>query len=1603
MVFSNNNLILLSFYVILDKKKLISGLPKPIKFNTTSRPNTIDKTESVAAVVSEVTQDKDLTFSEKKQFWESIESPKEPEPLANAFVEPKSITTTTVATEKRSNIPVPKARVPQIATVIQQTKNEDSSEASSVKEEQSKSEISSEQHVEYEESDSINLLTESSQIKEEIHAGDHEIQKVHSDDEEEAENVDQDNKRAQFFIGNKSEDIITKSSTERRTDFAFDNQGFRSTQDESSNLEEEICDMEKYSLSMDAPEKVHQSIEKSETETSEKTFEHREIFSQLTKEHLVENSFDSYEETKSTTTEHSFDFELPTANKETPLVAHSPIKEQPQSKVTIMNESLATDMTDLEIVDDVPTRVHPISHPKMELEGLSEISDTLSGKSPLDTLFLSSDIRPNQIDEFVVEQTLNEVKESIDAIQEGLIEVVKDGKLIKESPSEFEFKPLSQIKLAEPIIESYFEDTSTSHGDISLGEKIVEKVASQKMKTETSQEQEDVKDKAFVQVTDADIVSPDLTASPVPSLNDDSSNKQDSSQQKLRPSPKHPNTQRWSMNDPENVSGSDNSHHHSSFERSDSRPLSSDMENYLTSEYQTAADQISFKVGGSTTEYVTAVSTFDHSNNTISSHDSMKSFNSESSSQLGSIEVSEATETLIPSAMDADAEVSDLEEELDTKCGSLEDKGEAILLEYDATESSNLMKRSHEMTFQKAEDKKESGQVEEPAKVLSSSIDNSSWIDIDRPAMEASFDDQKIASSLEEGSILSVSLSSTSYEAETIVENCPVDLDMASLSGSLMGSYEDPSRFHDDVALAGHRENTEEPTTPTLDNYKIVSAAQSTIITTTETAQELGKRAKGHKRNESTSFSSFKGFEMSNQSSEDFDDLNDEMIIHENVPAVPIDIKLRLDEKRDSESDSDYDRYETEYSRSFKLPGESNKSKRQNEIKPELFDKDKDIRRSRSPSQSFIEPIMEDVNAEIELEEEHAVRKISQTPMDFSNVPDITITDDPQRYDSDEEPFIKPDYESKPTPLKESHITQQTEVVSSESTTAPSALKYAQEIEYKMTEEEYQETIAKKYEAQEHAHQTYKVADRDSPSGSDSFEMLDQPDLVDDFVVIEEVAKEADEYDTEGRSLRIQKTKIVKKHDEEVEKLIVKSAPADPNEGSMLYAATHDEMGFDFEESPPLDAAEGTSDQDADYNKRWIEMQRAVLEDIKEEDTDFEVGSSRISSFKDSFSSTPEYDIHKKLKQREQDAISINSLQEFENLEQAISLENRKYIQGSMDSLSNGSFPKKFIGRSLEGDGISLSSLREFEGLEDACLEAHLLEIRAKEEAALLLSRSDESNKSEDGKNVKVVKTEFTTNSGGGSTTTTTTTITRTVVGGDISDFKDMTFKAVTAKELERAIEHDDSLSNIMEASTDSLEGGMRQSLAKGLSGSRHDSADSLEINKSSLDIMTSSVDSIELGREGARSSRSDADSLELGQVPASQSIDSIDLEQQLTKRFDETQHYVTPGGETVVRTITTVTSSTVYPGMEKEISSDSLNMAEHRSMTSSESMDHTSSTATNATYKNATTDSQMSGSITSCDSTTMIDTLDTMVHSSGIADQFKTFRTSSRNTLISP
>lgn len=286
-------------------------------------------------------------------------------------------------------------------------------------------------------------------------------------------------------------------------------------------------------------------------------------------------------------------------------------------------------------------------------------------------------------------------------------------------------------------------------------------------------------------------------------------------------------------------------------------------------------------------------------------------------------------------------------------------------------------------------------------------------------------------------------------------------------------------------------------------------------------------------------------------------------------------------------------------------------------------------------------------------------------------------------------------------------------------------------------------------------------SERHSPD-SDSFELVDKPDIIDDFVVIEEVGREAEEFDAEGKSIRISSIPQTtsKQYDRDLENLIAENKKDTQVSTSQM---SRDLFDFESEESPPQasndDQSQSYSDEEQYENKKWIEMQfhadtrvydieydRGPLEDIKEEEvTDFEAGSSRlgslgshkesigsVGSMRGSFGSTPDYDVlgKKYFKPTDHDTVSLTSLQEFEHLESTVAAENSRRLQcGSQDSSSNnGSFPKRYMtGRSGHGDDVSLSSLKDFEGLEKACREAHLLELRAREEEELLEHESPEN------------------------------------------------------------------------------------------------------------------------------------------------------------------------------------------------------------------------------------------------------------------------------------
>ncbi|XP_039485755.1 ankyrin-2 isoform X12 [Drosophila santomea] len=1030
---------------------------------------------------------------------------------------------------------------------------------------------------------------------------------------------------------------------------------------------------------------------------------------------------------------------------------------------------------------------------------------------------------------------------------------------------------------------------------------------------------------------------------------------------------------RWSIPDVDTSSSSESFHR--SFDKTQSRPLSSDLDNLLTttgtgtsSEYQTARE---FTTTGRTegTEYISAVSTLGSS-----SLDSQ----SETSANLASIDVSELSETLVASSADVDA----FEAEEMSRLGDLraddEDSDESVELPgtaYPTSEQQSLMKRSQEMIFKpKTQDEEplpvQDVQIEEYPKAkeaertwgLAYPLEDSK-VDSPRESEKGedillyhadprrSIDESKLASSLDEGSILSVSMSSTS-NIDTVVENFD-DIIGSAGSSSLTGI---------EGFQYGHDESIPSASVPEDATFmlEMESKEHSPQDSNASTPPGGESKRRGHKRNESISGDALKN-------------LDKEVAL--------------LGEGKESESESDTDPYESEYARQFRSPKER-KSKKKKQAAAEMDHSGELEKRPFTPSQLVAEVIVEDSVTE-ELEAEAAMieeRRPSQNMQDYSNIPDIMVTEDIKS------PILEEETDEFPEKMLYKVRTEEELHKASDTSVYQKAKAEEKEQDF---QRRVQEQYRQKLEELKRAEVGAEYDDHKAPDSPDSFEMVEQPDISDEFVIIEEVAKEANEVDLGGQSIKIKPIKYVQKHDEDVEKIIIKSAPADPKLGSQLYK---DDLNFEFEESPPTGASssseqqeESDSSETAAANKRWVEMQLtdnqlrypydlagAVLEDIKEEDGEFEVGSSRISSFKDSFSSTPEYDVAARRyhSRGEHDDVSMSSLQEFESLEQAISLENRNRThQGSTDS-SNGSFTRRYVVRhsgsgTAPGDDVSVSSLKDFEGLENACIEAHLIEIKAREEAALL-SRSDESNKSngsEKGATSNVVVTKV------------TRTVTRTEV---VPSSQVESIEALLKQKLER--EEGSVQGKVTDMSTTELDSKSKIDSQD----SEKDSIDSMEISKSH-DMMTSSIESFDISKDAT--TRSDIDSLEIDKRHSRQeSIESFGDEQ-----LDLMSKFVSGGGVTLGDGLTTTTTTTTTStdadghehtvtrvittttnvaggiqelpmdeaGMSKDVSVDSLNMCVEQT---------TSSAGTTATYQTSAGNSQMSGSVTSCASSTLME-----------------------------
>ncbi|XP_025420226.1 uncharacterized protein LOC112690430 [Sipha flava] len=758
--------------------------------------------------------------------------------------------------------------------------------------------------------------------------------------------------------------------------------------------------------------------------------------------------------------------------------------------------------------------------------------------------------------------------------------------------------------------------------------------------------------------------------------------------------PNSTNTNKLTTKRPADSSSSE-SHYHSFDHTSSSRPCSSDVDGLLagSSEYESA-------ISVPSNEYHTAISS-------LSSRESMKSLDSESSGNLASVENSEASETLVASTgdLDFDQEGTNSILEDEDKIEPYEQeipmhiiRGESLPIIAELTEmkynsmyktqpfsqptinsEKNIqkMKRSHEMTFHPI-----------PKHITSDSLSDSSS------------HEEKLFSSED----ASMSISSTEGQAiQTVVEAINGFPESGTCSLSL--SEENTKSVETLTTRNGYGQNNDQCNV-TIISSTVTNGKHQNVCTQMTTKSEEPQK-KGHRRNSSS--------------------IN-KIVVEE----------LDITDKKDPSKECTLPTQHLEYNQDI-----SNQSNVNNTLSKEIYISDLETKISTEHDKYDHE-----IHGS-QLSDKHSfehIDDIAEADAAFQMVPHVspaipnslppTIPEDPFSEDEDDlqddsidvvpnimitehmaplvdRGFHYPDLDLEAKELEIKSSTPQTPA----SISSKNSSDTDQGREY-IINEDYDPHEEPSWTGEDHTvlENVEETEEKESVSMSESFELIDNieeklDNSEDEFVVIEEIAREAKEEDSEGKAITIE-GKIIKNHKivSNIDSSTHESESESPDsKGRFELEYTNQKwVELQFEDDNTINEVYG-------YN---IEYERPPLEDIKEEDTDdlqsSKVGSmgsqvshsiDSIGSMKESFSSTPE---SKKYlgKSLENDNISVNSLQEFERLEQLIRIESMKAkSSGSLASTTSSSNSKK--------DDLSLASLKDFETIEAACFKTELIENKA--------------------------------------------------------------------------------------------------------------------------------------------------------------------------------------------------------------------------------------------------------------------------------------------------
>lgn len=1042
----------------------------------------------------------------------------------------------------------------------------------------------------------------------------------------------------------------------------------------------------------------------------------------------------------------------------------------------------------------------------------------------------------------VLEKTIDEVKQSLEAAQVEIISEKSDGSSkYKQSPSEFQFKLLISPDRPEVITEEPIH--TEEHVVKTVSQKEKEDKITESQKSESVSQKVSSQDETTTSDEDKDTVHIIKESSPPYDggdisirsdsgphsileteseiiLSDRDGSSKGSPEVKLRVH-KHLKSklgvgERRSASEVEGWSSSGSSHYHS-FEHSESRPLSSDIEVMMTAqsgtEFETAmtSHDVSSQSLRTSKDYYTAASS-------LTSRDSMKSLDSDGSSHVASIDISDASETLVPSANELKEELMESSTYIEqflhegekipvTKSKEVSDEESVDDEEQkgDILEPVGKMKRSHEMRFQPKEMIPEHFPIEGAPRSIE--------VEEDKEGSDTTISSQLRTDEILSSSISKLDMSSSISQPDLDKDEIKVQVTKSSIHEQhavpfAVTKVEKPKREFVDVEAeiipvgSSKYEEITSHVNVTIEN-KETPKSKATIITKTTVQLEESVPSKEpcevkeeciKKTIKEVSFptteitpspkdfisSPISGLEISSPISEPDLDNNEikeqvtKAFIHEQH-AVPF-VVTKLEKPKREFVDVECEIIpvgSNEYEEIVKYGSITTEIKKTPKTETKAITKTTAHLEKSAPSEEPCE-VKEECIKKVVKEVTVVPFPITEIPpskREFVNVEEEIIPVGSKQYEeilkskSDssvpktkaEKAIVKTpdsDLDSKPSSTSslktQEHLsTSQTPVSapSQSSISTDNGKEYVLDDMYDISEtpelrsEKAESSRSELVVTTEESTVRYEK-EQDSPT-SDEFEMVDKPSEMDDFVVIEEVAKEAQETDTEGKSLHIRAQKYVKQHDTEVEEYLSKASKKQESTSSASGSLSDEEL-LQYElEQKRLQSQELA---EIEAGKRWIQMQfegdprydyeRVPLEDIKEEEmTDFDasrIGSlssqkesiGSYGSFRNSYGSLSESEMASRIRFRvrgENDDISISSLQEFENLEKALMEQYQQHSSSSQDSL-NGSLPKRYVLSKSSGDDVSVSSLKEFEGLESACFEALKAEILAKQKEALLLA-----------------------------------------------------------------------------------------------------------------------------------------------------------------------------------------------------------------------------------------------------------------------------------------